>query len=90
MLRIDFYNRFKKDVKLLKKRGYDLSKLRTVIDLIANEQALPPKYDDHSLGGIYDGCRECHIQPDWLLIYEIKEQELTLILTRTGTHSDLF
>lgn len=81
---------FKKDLKLAKKRGYDLSLLNRVVDTLAMGQSLAEKYKDHSLVGNYKGCRECHITPDWLLIYEISESELILYLTRTGTHSDLF
>lgn len=81
---------FKKDLKLAKKRGYDLSLLGSVVDTLAMGHPLAEKYKDHSLIGNYQGCRECHITPDWLLIYEISENELILYLTRTGTHSDLF
>lgn len=81
-------SRFKQDIKTAKKRGYDLSLLTEVIDLLAAGEALPPKYKDHNLIGNYKGCRECHIQPDWLLIYEVSEN--VLYLARTGTHSDLF
>ena len=81
---------FKKDLKLAKKRGYDLSLLNIVVDTLAMGQPLAEKYKDHSLVGNYKGCRDCHITPDWLLIYEISEKELILYLTRTGTHSDLF
>ena len=81
---------FKKDLKSIKKRGYDLSLLSDVVDKLAMGLPLPPKYKDHNLIGNYKGCRECHITPDWLLIYEISENELILYLTRTGTHSDLF
>lgn len=90
MLKIRFFSKFKKDVKIIKKRNYDEEKLWEVVDMIANGKELDPKYQDHELIGNYKGCRECHIKPDWLLIYEIKENELVLILTRTGTHSDLF
>ena len=82
--------RFKKDLKLAKKRGYDLSLLSEVVDLLAKGISLPEKNKDHTLIGNYVGCRECHITPDWLLIYEISNDELILYLTRTGTHSDLF
>lgn len=82
--------RFKKDLKLARKRGYDLSLIGNVIDTLAAGEQLPEKYKDHSLAGNYTGCRECHITPDWLLIYEISDKELFLYLTRTGTHSDLF
>ena len=81
---------FKKDLKLAKKRGYDLSLLNRVVDMLAMGQPLAEKYKDHSLIGNYKGCRECHITPDWLLIYEVSDKELILYLTRTGTHSDLF
>lgn len=81
---------FKKDLRLAKKRGYDLSLLNNVVDMLAMGQTLAEKYKDHSLIGNYKGCRECHITPDWLLIYEISDNELILYLTRTGTHSDLF
>ena len=82
--------RFKKDLKLARKRGYDLSLLGVVVDMLAAGNELPEKYRDHSLSGNFAGCRECHITPDWLLIYEISNEELILYLTRTGTHSDLF
>ena len=81
---------FKKDLKTAKKRGYDLSLLQSVVDTLAMGQPLAEKHKDHSLVGNYNGCRECHITPDWLLIYEISQNELILYLTRTGTHSDLF
>ena len=90
MLKIRFTNKFKKDNKLLKKRHYDLSLMDNVIEMLANEQTLPAKYHDHALSGLYTGFRECHILPDWLLIYEIDGNELFLYLTRTGTHNDLF
>ena len=82
-------NRFKKDLKSIKKRGYDLSLLSSVVNTIAAGETLPSKYKDHNLAGNFIGCRECHITPDWLLIYEISNEELILYLTRTGTHSDL-
>lgn len=90
MLRIEYHTKFKRDVKLIKKRGYDLKKLEDVIRKLADEEPLPPKYRDHFLSGDYSGFRECHIQPDWLLIYRIERDVLTLALSRTGTHSDLF
>ena len=82
--------RFEKDLKRAKKRGYDMALLTAVIRMLASGQTLPERYKDHSLAGNYSGCRECHITPDWLLIYEICENDLILYLTRTGTHSDLF
>ena len=77
-------------MKLITKRGYNLSKIETVIDMLANGQPLLPRHDDHALTGNWKGFRECHIEPDWLLIYKIDNNVLVLTLTRTGTHSDLF
>lgn len=90
MLKVKYHNSFKRDFKLIKKRGKDLNKLKYIINEIMNEKALDEKYRDHELLGKYKGFRECHIEPDWLLIYRIENEELTLILSRTGTHSDLF
>lgn len=81
---------FSKDVKKAAKRGCDLELLRDVIIKLANGEKLLEKNHDHALVGKYKNCRECHIQPDWLLIYEIDDDTLYLYLTRTGTHSDLF
>ena len=83
-------NQFKRDFKLLKKQGKNENKLREIITMLANGEPLPPQYRDHPLAGEYEGCRECHIQPDWLLIYEIFETELILYLIRCGSHSELF
>ena len=90
MLRIFPSGKFNKDIKLAKKRGYKLDLLQNVIMKLAMEEPLEARYKDHCLEGEYKGCRECHITPDWLLIYKIVDDELLLILTRTGTHSDLF
>ena len=90
MLTIRFSTKFKKDYKLVKKRGYDIMLLAEVLDMLCSGQPLPSKYREHNLTGNYEGCRECHITPDWLLIYELAADELILYLTRTGTHSDLF
>lgn len=90
MLTIRYQNAFKKDYKRVVKRGYHIPLLETVIGMLAAGETLPPTYKDHPLTGDYNGCRECHITPDWLLIYEINGGELILYLTRTGTHSDLF
>ncbi len=79
---------FKKDVKRMRKRGKDLEKVKAVIDLLFAEEPLPPKNRDHKLGGNWIGRRDCHIEPDWILIYKLTEDEL--LLERTGTHSDLF
>ncbi|MDR2579657.1 MAG: type II toxin-antitoxin system YafQ family toxin [Fibromonadaceae bacterium] len=82
--------RFSKDLKRIEKRGYKIDLLTNVIKKLAAGETLDAKYHDHPLKGNYAGCRECHITPDWLLIYEIAGKELILYLTRTGTHSDLF
>ena len=82
--------KFQKDLKRIQKRGYNISLLTNVLKLLTQGDPLPVKYKDHTLTGNYKGCRECHITPDWLLIYEISEKEIILYLTRTGTHSDLF
>lgn len=90
MLEIVPSNQFKKDLKLAKKRGLKIDKLRDVINTLAEQKKLEDKYRDHSLTGEYREFRECHIEPDWLLIYRINDNELELFLFRTGTHSDLF
>ena len=90
MLTINYANSFKKDYKLIKKRGYDLQKLNVVLDLLAAEQRLPHKYRNHQLVGNYIGYYECHIEPDWLLIYKIVKEKKGLLLARTGSHSDLY
>ncbi len=79
---------FRRDVKRLKKRGLDLQKLEIVIRLLVAEKVLPEYYRDHALVGNWFGYRDCHIQPDWLLLYKITNNEL--LLARTGTHSELF
>lgn len=88
--RIKFTNRFKKDLKLAKKQGKDIDKLFNVVEKIANDEPLDDKFRDHLLMGNYKGTRECHIEPDFLLIYEKFEDILVLTLIRTGSHSDLF
>lgn len=90
MLRIVPSNKLKKDLKLAVKRGYDIKLLENVVNRLANEEPLDPKYKDHTLSGDYSGFRECHITPDWLLVYQVINDELVLFLSRTGTHSDLF
>lgn len=82
--------KFQKDLKRVQRRGYDISLLTEVIKKLAAGEPLPEKNRDHSLSGNYSGCRECHISPDWLLIYEVVDDALMLYLTRTGTHGDLF
>ena len=90
MLTIKYQTTFKKDYKRIRKRGYDVRLLENVIEMLAMRQELPEQYRDHNLVGNYSGCRECHITPDWLLVYEINDEELILYLTRTGSHSDIF
>lgn len=90
MLEIVPSNQFKKDLKLAKKRGCKLEHLQEVVNTLANNQKLDEKYHDHGLTGTYRGFRECHVEPDWLLIYRISQNTLELFLFRTGTHSDLF
>lgn len=90
MLSIVISNQFKKDLKLAKKRGLKINHLKEVIDTLANSKPLNEKYRDHNLSGEYSGFRECHIEPDWLLIYRVENRELELFLFRTGSHSDLF
>lgn len=92
MLKPEFSGQFKKDYKLALKRGFDAKKLETVVTLLCTEQPLPAEYRDHALVNSrnYRDMRECHIQPDWLLVYKIKQDVLVLQLIRTGTHSDLF
>ena len=79
---------FKRDVKLAERRGKDLAKLRELIFLLVEDDSLPPRYKDHSLSGNWQHHRDCHIEPDWLLLYKIDGDDLHLV--RTGTHSDLF
>lgn len=81
---------FRRDLRTVKKRGYDIDLLTEVVKKIAAGETLDKRYNDHSLKGKYEGYRECHITPDWLLIYKISDTTLILGLTRTGTHSDLF
>lgn len=89
-LQVKFSSRFEKDLKLAKKQKKDLNKLFYVIEKLANLEKLDSKYKDHPLLGEYKGLRECHIDPDWLLIYYIENNTLTLVLSRLGSHSDLF
>lgn len=92
MLRPEFTSQFKKDYKRAVKRGLDPKKLEAVVTLLCNEQPLPPSCRDHVLTNSrnYKNVRECHIQPDWLLVYKILPERLLLRLIRTGTHGDLF
>ena len=90
MLDIFYSSQFKKDYKRMKKQGKSVELLLDVVEILAGEGALDPKYQDPALAGGYIGHRECHVQPDWLLIYKIDGGQLLLTLTRTGTHSELF
>jgi mRNA interferase YafQ len=92
MLKVKFTGQFKKDYKLALKRGNDADKLWGIITMLANEQPLPEKCKDHALTDSrnYKSMRECHIEPDWLLVYKIEDEMLILKLIRTGSHSDLF
>ena len=87
---VKYTARFQKDYKLLVKRKMNVSKVHEVIEILASGNVLPGKYHDHALSGDYQGTRECHIRPDWLLIYSISNETLVLELMRTGSHSDLF
>ncbi|MCD8363014.1 MAG: type II toxin-antitoxin system YafQ family toxin [Lachnospiraceae bacterium] len=88
MLKLNASTKFKKDYKLCKKRGYNLDLLQAIIDTLRIPEPLPDKNREHMLTGNYTGCRECHVLPDWLLIYRVDGEELYLV--RTGSHSDLF
>lgn len=87
---VKFTNQFKKDLKLAKRQNRDLDKLWGAIDVLANGGTLDAQYRDHDLSGNYKGARECHIEPDWLLVYEIHGDTLVLMLYRLGTHAQLF
>lgn len=86
----DRHNLFDRDIKLAKKRGLDLERLKVIIRKLCNREKLPPRCHDHLLKGNWIDFRECHILPDWLLIYRVNEAKQTLELARTGTHSDIF
>ncbi len=87
---VKFTGQFNRDLKLAKKQGKDIDKLFDVISTIAEGGKLDEKYRDHKLNGDYAGCRECHVEPDWLLIYEVMDKVLVLMVYRVGTHSELF
>lgn len=88
--KIKVTSQFKKDLKLAMRQQRDMNKLWEIVDMLANGQDLEPKYKDHKLSGDYETFRECHISPDWLLIYKKQDNVLLLVLSRTGSHSDLF
>lgn len=85
-----YSNKFKKSLKLCLKRGLNVEKLRQAIGILETTGTLPASYRPHKLSGTYPGAWECHIEPDWLLIWEQNDTELILLLVDTGTHSDLF
>ncbi|MGP1495114.1 MAG: type II toxin-antitoxin system YafQ family toxin [Streptobacillus sp.] len=87
---VKFTTQFKKDLKLAKKQNKDIEKLFEVVELLANGEKLDFKYKDHDLSGNYKGTRECHIEPDWILVYEYQNDVLVLMLYRLGSHSELF
>lgn len=89
MLDIKYTASMKRDMKRLKKQGKDFEELQAILDLLADEQPLPPKYRDHALTGKYKGNRECHLAPDWLFVYQIKQSELILLAIATGSHAEL-
>lgn len=90
MLEVVLSNRFKKDLKLAARRGMDLRELDAIVERLAAQLPLPDRNRDHALTGDYVGFRECHIRPDWLLVYRVDGEDLLLFLFRTGTHADLF
>lgn len=90
MLEVVLSNRFKKDLKLAARRGLPLDELNSIVDQLAAQPPLPDKNRDHALTGDYIGFRECHIRPDWLLVYRVDGEALELFLFRTGSHTDLF
>jgi len=87
-MRLSQTSQFKKDLKRMQKRGKRLAKMKAIVDLLLAKETLPPKNRDHQLGGNLSGHRDCHVEPDWILIYKLLNDELRL--ERTGTHSDLF
>ncbi len=90
MMKLRFTAKFKKDYKRIKRQGKDISKLESTLEELVRGKDLPEAMRDHALGGTYRGHRECHIEPDWLLIYRVDEEGLVLVATRTGSHGELF
>ena len=88
--KIRYSTKFKKDLKIAKKRGLDLEEIKYAIDVLARGEELDARFHDHALHGDWEGFRECHIEPDWLLVYQLFDDEVILYLVRTGTHSDFF
>ena len=91
MLNLRYGRRFKKEFKkALQRPGNTIEKFKAALEYLVSEKPLPPEYLDHKLGGEFIGYRECHLAPDWLLIYRVEKEVLTLVLSRTGSHSDIF
>lgn len=90
MYSVEYTKRFEKDVKRCVKRGLDISKLQATAAILAETGTLPIRYKPHKLSGDYAGCWECHIEPNWILVWEQDDTKLTLLFLHTGTHSDLF
>lgn len=89
-LRLVITSQFKRDYKKAKKRGLNMADLQAVLDKLCAEEPLEERHRDHALSGSYIGFRECHVKPDWLLVYAVDKGKLILTASRTGTHSDLF
>lgn len=87
---LSYSNKFKKALRKCYKRGLDVEKLREVVRILVENGSLPPQYRPHKLSGQFKGAWECHIEPDWLLVWEQNDTELTLLMIETGTHSDIF
>ena len=85
-----FSKRFKKELEKCRKRGLNMAEIQAVMHKLINDELLEPKHHDHPLTGDYVNCRECHIRPDWLLVYFLNDEENSINFLRTGTHSDLF
>lgn len=83
-------SQFKKDIKRLNKRGKEIAKLKNVLELLIEGEPLPEQFKDHPLRGDFAGSRDCHIEPDWVLIYTLTEKDAHVRFERTGSHSDLF
>ena len=90
MLRVKTTKQFEKDFKLMVKQGRDLEKLKTIMRKLINQEHLDMKYKDHKLISNLEGHRECHIEPNWLLVYRLRQSEETIVFVRTGSHSDIF
>ena len=90
MYSIDYTKRFRKDVQLCVKRGLDIARIQKVVALLEQKGQVPLSYKPHKLSGDYKDCWECHIQPNWLLVWEQNDEQLTLLFLRTGSHSDIF